>query len=299
MGNIFRCFKLASSFLLKNIIVVYLFIKFVKMVLYLDLFRSEKGNDPQNIRTSQKHRYKDCTLVDRVVELDETWRKLRYQGDKWNQLKNVCNKVIGEKKKKREENGDNPSLPDDILAKISEITSSDLQPLQIVQILALRKVIEDNLIKCNKDIADTELSRDENLREIGNILHESVPISDDEDNNAIIRTYGNSDVKKQYSHVDLVHMVDGVDTDRGTVVAGGRGYFLKGCLVMLEQSLINLALHRLISNEYVPIYTPFFMRKEVMQEVAQLNQFDDELYKVLGKGSEKADDNNIDEKYLI
>jgi seryl-tRNA synthetase len=31
---------------------------------------------------------------------------------------------------------------------------------------------------------------------------------------------------------------------------------------------------------YTPLYTPFFMRKEVMQEVAQLSQFDDELYKV-------------------
>lgn len=28
------------------------------------------------------------------------------------------------------------------------------------------------------------------------------------------------------------------------------------------------------------LYTPFFMRKEVMQEVAQLSQFDEELYKV-------------------
>jgi hypothetical protein len=31
---------------------------------------------------------------------------------------------------------------------------------------------------------------------------------------------------------------------------------------------------------YTPLYTPFFMKKEVMQEVAQLSQFDDELYKV-------------------
>ena len=41
------------------------------------------------------------------------------------------------------------------------------------------------------------------------------------------------------------------------------------------------------------------MRKEVMQEVAQLSQFDDELYKVTGKGSENVDDKSIDEKYLI
>jgi len=41
------------------------------------------------------------------------------------------------------------------------------------------------------------------------------------------------------------------------------------------------------------------MKKEVMQEVAQLSQFDDELYKVIGKGSENKDDKSVDEKYLI
>lgn len=36
-----------------------------------------------------------------------------------------------------------------------------------------------------------------------------------------------------------------------------------------------------------------------MQEVAQLAQFDEELYKVVGKGSENKGDNIIEEKYLI
>ena len=36
-----------------------------------------------------------------------------------------------------------------------------------------------------------------------------------------------------------------------------------------------------------------------MQDVAQLSQFDDELYKVIGKGSENAEDKEIEEKYLI
>ncbi len=75
-------------------------------------------------------------------------------------------------------------------------------------------------------------------------------------------------------------MIDGCDCDRGSRVAGGRGYFLKGPLVFLEQALINLALQMLDQKGFTPLYTPFFMRKEVMQEVAQLNQFDEELYKV-------------------
>jgi hypothetical protein len=44
-----------------------------------------------------------------------------------------------------------------------------------------------------------------------------------------------------------------------------------------------LCLQELYKEGYSPLYTPFFMKKEVMKEVAQLSQFDDELYKVAGK----------------
>uniref|UniRef100_F7EIJ6 Serine--tRNA ligase, cytoplasmic n=1 Tax=Macaca mulatta TaxID=9544 RepID=F7EIJ6_MACMU len=117
--------------------------------------------------------------------------------------------------------------------------------------------------------------------------------------NKVERIWGDCTVRKKYSHVDLVVMVDGFEGEKGAVVAGSRGYFLKGVLVFLEQALIQYALRTLGSRGYTPIYTPFFMRKEVMQEVAQLSQFDEELYKVIGKGSEKSDDNSYDEKYLI
>lgn len=58
-------------------------------------------------------------------------------------------------------------------------------------------------------------------------------------------------------------MIDGMDGERGTVVAGGRGYFLTGPTVFLEQALIQLALKILWSKKFKPLYTPFFMRKEV------------------------------------
>ncbi|XP_011933808.1 PREDICTED: LOW QUALITY PROTEIN: serine--tRNA ligase, cytoplasmic [Cercocebus atys] len=117
--------------------------------------------------------------------------------------------------------------------------------------------------------------------------------------NKVEKIWGDCTVRKKYSHVDLVVMVDGFEGEKGAMVAGSQGYFLKGVLVFLEQALIQYALRTLGSRGYTPIYTPFFMRKEVMQEVAQLSQFDEELYKVIGKGSEKSDDNSYDEKYLI
>lgn len=54
-----------------------------------------------------------------------------------------------------------------------------------------------------------------------------------------------------------------MDGDRGAAVAGGRGYYLKGPAVFLEQALIQLSLRILLKKGYTPLYTPFFMRKDV------------------------------------
>lgn len=77
-------------------------------------------------------------------------------------------------------------------------------------------------------------------------------------------------------------MIAGADLEKGavTVGVGGRGYYLTGPAVFLQQGLIKLALRMLGDKEYIPLYTPYFMRKEVMQEVSQLSQFDEELYNV-------------------
>jgi seryl-tRNA synthetase len=71
----------------------------------------------------------------------------------------------------------------------------------------------------------------------------------------------------------------------GADVAGGRGYFLKGDGVLLNQALINFGLTFLRTRGFTPMQTPFFMRKEIMGKCAQLAQFDEELYKVSQKRS--------------
>jgi len=89
------------------------------------------------------------------------------------------------------------------------------------------------------------------------------------------------------SHVDLVLMLGLADTTRGAEIAGSRGYYLIGDGVLLNQALINYGLSFLVPRGYVPMQTPFFMTKEAMASVAQLAQFDEELYKVSGEGEDK------------
>ena len=44
------------------------------------------------------------------------------------------------------------------------------------------------------------------------------------------KTFGDCTVRKQYSHIDLLHMIDGVEMQKATVAAGNRCYYLKVCV---------------------------------------------------------------------
>lgn len=271
------------------------------MVLDIDLFRSDKGHDPNKVRENQKARFKDLKLVETVIDKDAEWRVCRHRADNLNKLKNVCSKEIGDKMKKKQAPGnESDPVPDVITANLENVTGDQLKELTVNQIKKVRGLIDEAILVNEKNLVEAGNERNSALREVGNHLHPSVPVSDNEDENKVESTFGDCNTKGKYSHVDLIHMIDGMNAEKGAVVSGGRGYFLTGPAVFLEHALIQFALHTLFNKGYTPLYTPFFMRKEVMQEVAQLSQFDEELYKVVGKGSEKADENApADEKYLI
>lgn len=59
------------------------------MVLDLDLFRTDKGGDPEKIRENQSKRYKDTKLVDEIVAADTKWRKCEDR----NRIKEDCFRV--------------------------------------------------------------------------------------------------------------------------------------------------------------------------------------------------------------
>ncbi|CAB4038882.1 serine--tRNA ligase, cytoplasmic-like, partial [Paramuricea clavata] len=46
-----------------------------RMVLDLDLFREDRGGNPAKMRENQGKRYKDASMVDKVISADSEWRK--------------------------------------------------------------------------------------------------------------------------------------------------------------------------------------------------------------------------------
>ena len=76
----------------------------------------------------------------------------------------------------------------------------------------------------------------------------------------------------------------------GAKIVGHRGYFLTNDGIDLNQALISYGLDFLRSRGYKKIQPPFMMNRDQMAKTAQLEQFDEELYKVIAAE---------DEKYLI
>lgn len=175
----------------------------------------------------------------------------------WNQVV----KEIGEKKK-----ADKNDPCAELLAKKAD---NEARQEEIVK--------EEQLLK--KEI-------DKIANSIGNLVHESVPVSFNEKDNRIERTWGTipelkiTGKKGAYHHHEVLEAIDGYDPKRGQKIAGHRGYFLKGPGVMLNMALIQYGLHFLAKKGYTPMQPPYFMKREVMAETCQLSDFDEQLYGV-------------------
>lgn len=134
---------------------------------------------------------------------------------------------------------------------------------------------------------------------IGNLVHASVPISKDENENRVERTWGEprplriTNELGACNHHAVLSRLDGYDSERGIKLVGHRGYLLKGYGVLLNQALINYALNFLSERQYTMVQPPFFMKRKTMALTAELADFDDQLYKV---SAGKRED---DKYYLI
>lgn len=228
----------------------------------INLFRVDKGGNPDLVRESQRRRGAPVEVVDKIIALDEQWRKLRFDANQINKQINEISKLISQKKQAKEECQNLIDESKALKAKKDEMNNAEEAKLK---------------------------ERDEVLNSLGNLVHASVPVSLDEKDNIIVKTWGNNREGGEHlkHHHELLHMIDGYDNEIGANVAGHRGYYLKGWGQILNQALINYGMSFLWNKDYLPLQTPFFMKKEAMAKVAALAEFNETLYKVTGSEADK------------
>ena len=116
---------------------------------------------------------------------------------------------------------------------------------------------------------------------VPNIPDVSVPEGSSDEDNQEVRTWGE---KPQFSftpkdHVTLMTELDLADFDRGSKVAGFRGYFLKGDGVLLQNALFQLALKEFTQKGFTPMMVPSLLKKEPFMGTGYLPQGEEDLYR--------------------
>ena len=219
-------------------------------------FIADLGGNPDKIRESQRRRFKDEAVVDEVIALYKAARATQYKADSMRSEVNKIQKQIGQIKKSK-----------------GDATKELDQKVQL----------EKEIKAVQEEAAEQARTRDRTIKTIGNYVHDSVPLSDNEDNNELIRTWepeGWERKKGALSHHEVLTRLDGYDPERGVKIAGHRGYCLTGYGLFLNLALIQYGLQFLFLKGYKPTQPPYFMLREYMAKTAQLEQFDEELYKV-------------------
>ena len=116
---------------------------------------------------------------------------------------------------------------------------------------------------------------------VPNIPDMSVPDGDSDADNVEVKKWGEK-TKFDFEtkdHVELMTALDIADFERGSKVAGFRGYFLKGDGVLLANAVWQLALKHFSAKGLTLMSVPSLVRREAFMGTGYLPQGEEDLYK--------------------
>lgn len=161
--------------------------------------------------------------------------------------------------------------------KINEELKKARTPELIQKTTELKTKLQD----LEPQLRQTEESFNALMMQIPNIPLEEVPVGKDESGNQEIRVWGE---KRKFdfapkSHVEIAEGLDLIDFDRGSKVAGFRGYFLKNDAVTLQFALMQYTLQKFIGKGYTPVIPPVILKKRNFENSGHLPWGEKETYK--------------------
>jgi len=81
------------------------------------------------------------------------------------------------------------------------------------------------------------------------------------------------------NHMELMEAHDMVDFEKGTRIAGFRGYILKKDGALLQNAVINFVMDKMVKKDFTPMIVPSLVRRETLLGTGYLPQGEEDLYK--------------------
>ncbi|MBI1276859.1 MAG: serine--tRNA ligase [Anaerolineaceae bacterium] len=148
------------------------------------------------------------------------------------------------------------------------------------EMMAALKSMGERVEAINDQLRVIDANLQENMYWVPNMPHESVPVSDSEENNIPWTPEG---PKREFSfepkpHWELGPELGIIDFERGVKLAGSRAYVLKGLGARLQRALISFYLDMAREKGFTQVNVPYFVKEEMLYGAAQFPKFKDVVY---------------------
>ena len=196
----------------------------------------------------------DNANLDKILEIDKEVRSLKTVSGEIRAERNSASEMIAKTKKSG-----------------GDATKAIMETRKLGDDL---KVIEKKLKLKMKSLK-------EHLYKLPNLPHDSVPQGEDEKENVVVRTWGDSP-KFNFNpktHIELGNDLRLFDFERAAKISGSGFSLYTGKGAHIERALINLMIdHHTLKFNFEEIFPPVLMRKESMITTGQLPKFEEDMY---------------------
>ncbi|MFE5809915.1 serine--tRNA ligase [Streptomyces sp. NBC_01232] len=209
--------------------------------------------DPDRVRASQRARGEDVELVDALLSADE---RRRSSGVRFDDLRNE-QRSLGK-----------------LIPKAS--------PEERAELLKKAEQLKQNVKAAEAEQNEADEAAKRLLLQLGNIVHEDVPVGGEEDF-TVLETHGTvrdfaAEGFEPKDHLELGELLGAIDVERGAKVSGSRFYYLTGVGALLELALVNAAIAQATEAGFIPMLTPALVRPRAMEGTGFLGQAAENVY---------------------
>ena len=208
--------------------------------------------NPELVKSSQRGRGEDESIVDRLLEIDEKRRVALADFETVRAAQNALSKSVGSAK------------GDEKTALLEEAKS------------LAAKVKEADSKRAELESATTDVAK-----QLSNVLDPDAPIGGEADFKVIehVGEPRKFDFEPR-DHVEIGKLIGAIDTERGAKVAGARSYYLTGPGAMLELALVNYAIAQANKSGFIPVIPPVLVNPPAMEGTGFLGQAAENVYHI-------------------
>ncbi len=227
-------------------------------MLDIKLFRE----NPEVIKENLKKKFQEekYEIVDKIIDLDTTYRALKTEADELRGQRNRLSKQIGAlmAQKKLDEANAVKQKVQTMAGRLTEIESQEKPLLDEIRQLQMT---------------------------IPNLIDDTVPIGRDDRDNVELYIEGEPIIPEFEipHHIDIMENLDGIDLESARKTSGAGFYYLKGDIARLHSAVLSYARDFMIDKGFTYYIPPFMIRSNVVTGVMSFEEMENMMYKIEGE----------------